>query len=661
MEIKLAEHCGFCYGVKRAVEVAETAAREKGSVFTLGPIIHNPQMVDKLKKQGALVADTLQDVTAKTVVIRSHGVGPAVYDKAAQLGLEVVDATCPHVKKAQQEAAALQADGYEVVIIGEKNHPEVKSIWEWTGKQAQILETEAEANAYEPTQKLGIVSQTTFSGEKFEKLRAILAQKCPDLVVRRTICTATDQRQAAAVAVATQVELVLVVGGKNSANTSRLAELCRQSGTTTYHIETAAELEAQWFTGIHTIGVTAGASTPDWIIEEVINKVEEMEKMEQMEQMMQDESVKLSVGMIIEGKVVSVLKDEVFVDIGYKSEGMVRRADLAFPTPENAADVVKNGDLISVSVVALDRDDTPVLLSKVLADKEDAWKRLALARDKAEAIDVKITEVVKGGLVGAFSGVRVFIPASQVSLQYVEDLNSYVGDIVAARPIEVDEEKNKAVLSRRVILQEERRRKEDEVYNKLTVGTTVDGTISRIANFGAFVDLGGVDGLIHISDLSWERVASPDEVVAVGDAVSVMVMKVDKEHKRISLSLKEVQEDPWFNKVAELVPGKIIEGTVTKLTAFGAFVAIGDGLEGLVHLSEMAEQRVAKAEDVVSKGQNVKVKVLAVEEGKKKIALSLKAAQEDLERKEFQGYLGNQDSLHVTLGDKFKDLLKGLK
>lgn len=657
MKIVVAQHCGFCYGVKRAVEMAEQSIGTAQNICTLGPIIHNPQVVEKFCNQGIGVADDLAEVSTGIVIIRSHGVGPDIYKAAQAKQLQIIDATCPHVKKAQQQAADFYQDGYQVMIIGERNHPEVQSIAAWTQNTAFIFETIAEIRkATLPNfEKVGIVSQTTFSAARFEEMVAVLKEKYPTAIVNRTICTATDQRQSAAILTAQQVERMIVIGGKNSANTRRLADVCQAIDEFVYHIETAQELRPEWFKGVKSIGITAGASTPDWIIEEVVYKVEEMD------QLVNEQNMMIEVDSVISGKVVAVHKDEVFVDIGYKAEGVIARPDLAFPTVEDANEVVKIGDTIQVYVVALDHDDVPVKLSKLLADRQVAWSQLVLAACQKTPVEVKVTEVIKGGIAAVFSGVRVFIPASQVNLHFVEDLSSYVGQTLQVVPIEIDEEKNKAVLSRRLILQEERRKKEEEVYSQLAVGSTVNGTVSRLATFGAFVDVGGVDGLVHISDLSWERVASPEEVVAVGDAVSVMVMKVDKAAKRIALSLKQVQKDPWYDKVAEFVPGKIVEGTVTKITAFGAFVAIGSGVEGLVHLSELAEQRVAKVEDVVSKGQTVKVKILSIEQDTKKIALSIKAAQAEIERKEFQHYLGNENGLHVTLGDKFKDLLKGLK
>ena len=271
MEVVLADYLGFCYGVKRAIKIARENASSGGNSCTLGPIIHNPQMVERLKREGVGTVDSLEEMPAGTVIIRSHGVGPEVYAQAKQRGLEVVDATCPHVKKAQLSAKELVDDGYSVVIIGEKRHPEVRSIFEWSDHKAEIIETEEEAEAFPPCAKLGIVCQTTFSGAKFRQIAMQLLEKSRDVRILRTICTATDQRQTAAIDLAEQVDMMLVIGGKNSANTTRLAQLCAEH-CLTYHIETAAELRDEWFDKIKKIGITAGASTPDWIIKEVYKK-----------------------------------------------------------------------------------------------------------------------------------------------------------------------------------------------------------------------------------------------------------------------------------------------------------------------------------------------------------------------------------------------------
>ena len=271
LEVILADYLGFCYGVKRAIKIARENAAPDGSACTLGPIIHNPQMVERLKDEGVGTIDRLDDLKRGKVIIRSHGVGPETYERAEAMGLECVDATCPHVKKAQLSAKELAEEGRFVVIVGEKEHPEVHSIVQWAGGNVAVIETVAEAASVPNASRLGIISQTTFSGERFREIVSALLDKSRDIRVMRTICTATDQRQRAARELASKVDVMLVIGGKNSANTTRLAQLCAKI-CRTYHIETAEELQPAWFDNIEKIGITAGASTPDWIIKEVYKK-----------------------------------------------------------------------------------------------------------------------------------------------------------------------------------------------------------------------------------------------------------------------------------------------------------------------------------------------------------------------------------------------------
>lgn len=653
MKIILAEHRGFCYGVKRAIEMAQACIDpNKGKAWTLGPIIHNPQMVARLLEQGIGVAEQLNDIPCGTVIIRSHGVGPEIYEKAESKNLHVVDATCPHVKKAQEAAYQLAQEGYEVVVIGERHHPEVKSIIEWAGKRVMVVETPAEARAIPFRPRLGIVSQTTFAGELLEDIVNILRTKCNEIKVNRTICTATELRQQSAVLLARQVEVIIVVGGKNSANTARLAQLCQQAGSKVYHIETAQELHQEWFKGVSTVGITAGASTPDWLIEEVYNKMQEFGEM------FEQEVKKLETGSIVKGKVVGVRKDEIFVDIGYKAEGIIPLAELAYPVPETAFEAVTEGEIIDVLVLDADPNEGGIKLSKTKADRIVAWDKFEQAMNDQQTVEGKVVEAVKGGLVVAVFGIRGFVPASQVDLKFVEDLTAFVGQTFVLLPIEIDREKQRAVLSRKALLLKEREQKEKEVYDNLAEGQICKGTVRRLANFGAFVDLGGVDGLIHISDLSWQRVKTPDEVVNVGDEVEVMVLKVDAKAKKIALSLKQVQRDPWFTAVEEFSEGMNVKGKVTKTVKIGAFVELRPGVEGLVHISELAERRVASAEEVVSAGQQVTVKILNIDKQTKRIALSIIKAQEDTERAEYQSYLTGQQNLGVTIGDKLGHLFK---
>lgn len=651
MKIIVAQHRGFCYGVKRAVDMAQDCVDSEGQTYTLGPIIHNPQMVDRLANQGIGMAHTLEEIKQGTVIIRSHGVGPDTYTDANDKGLRIVDATCPHVKKAQQAAKELMEKGYHVIIIGEKKHPEVKSIFEWSGNRAEIIETIEEAQNLAFQDRLGVVAQTTFASDAFQDIVEILNTKTNDLNIQRTICTATDLRQQAALELAAKVDIMIVIGGRNSANTTHLADLCMQSGCQTYHIEIAEELQQEWFNGVEFVGITAGASTPDWLIEEVYTKMQEMNEV-------LSESIKeISVGSIVKGTVVSVRKDEVFVDIGYKAEGVIPLTELAYPTPETAMDVIHDGEKIDVYISEIDGQDG-LVLSKIKADRVVAWDKLEAALEKKATVTGKVTEAVKGGLAVSVCGIRGFIPASQVDIRYTEDLTQFTGQTFSLLPIEIDRSKQRAVLSRRLVLEELRRQKEQAVFSSVSVNDVLTGKVTRIADFGAFVDIGGIDGLIHISDLSWERVKTPYDVVNIGDEVTVVVTKLDEQSRKISLSLKQVSRDPWLDKIEQFSAGSSVKGVVTKIANFGAFVELTKGVEGLVRLSELAERKVNKAEEVVSVGQKVNVKILEIDKSNKRIALSIVKASQDAERAEYQEFLNKNTEVGLTLGDKFGHLFK---
>ncbi|BBB92973.1 MAG TPA: bifunctional 4-hydroxy-3-methylbut-2-enyl diphosphate reductase/30S ribosomal protein S1 [Methylomusa anaerophila] len=661
MDIFLAKHRGFCYGVKRAIDLAIKSLENAEPVYTLGPIIHNPQMVRHLKDKGIEVADTVEEIAKGTIIIRSHGVGPDIFAKAKEKQLTIVDATCPHVKKAQQAASRLTQNGYQVVVVGERNHPEVQSILEWTHNKALVIENSAEARNIAFFPRLGVVAQTTFSAGEFNTIIDILETKCDELNVERTICMATDQRQQAAIQLAGEIDVMVVVGGRNSANTSRLAEICESAGCKAYHVETAEELRPEWFHGVKKAGITAGASTPDWIIEEVNNQMTQFQndsQFEQLEQQLQEsDTITLEPGSIIKGKIIGVRREEVFVDIGYKSEGIIPLSELAYPTPEQASEVVAEGDIINVYVINADSTDGTIKLSKIQADKLTAWKKLETSMAEMTPLTGKVVDAVKGGLLVAVEGIRGFVPASQMELKFVEDLSSYVGQTITLLPLEIDPSKQKAVFSRKRLLLEEREKLAGELVAKLTPGQIVSGTVRRLTNFGAFVDIGGIDGLIHISDLSWQRVKSPQEVVNVGDEVKVVVLKVDPATKKISLSLKQATRDPWLDVADQLLEGTVITGTVSKIAKFGVFVEIAPGVEGLVHLSELSDRRVANAEEVVKTGQSVSVKILSINRESKKISLSMAKAQQDKEKAEYQTYLTNRpDKNKITLGDKFGHL-----
>jgi small subunit ribosomal protein S1 len=653
MEIYLAEHRGFCFGVKRAVQIAEENSGKADRVYTLGPIIHNPQLVERLAHKGVLVADNLANVEDGTIIIRSHGVGPETYHQARDKHITILDATCPHVKKAQQAAHKMTQDGYHVIVVGEKSHPEVKSIVEWADNSASVVETPFEAESLPCHSRLGVVAQTTFAGQEFNTIVDILKTKCDEIKIERTICNATEVRQHAAVDLAHKVDIMIIIGGKNSANTSRLAELCRPVCHRVYHIETAAELSVDWFKEVRKAGVTAGASTPDWIIEEVLHKMQEFDEM------LNQECKKLEPGDIVKAKIVAVRKDEVVVDIGYKAEGVIALAELSYPAPENASDAVVEGETVEAYVIKADSDDGAVILSKVKADRILAWDKLKHAQENNLPVEVQVTQAVKGGLSAAVFGIRGFIPASQIGLNFIENLEQFTGQVMTVKVIEIDSTKNKVILSRRAILEEERRQREAELFSQLEENQTIDGVVKRIVKFGAFVDIGGVDGLVHISDLSWERVKSPADVVSVGDKVKVVVLKLDPEARKISLGLKQVTRDPWYESAEKFAEGTVVKGKVTKIAKFGAFVEIARGVEGLVHIGELSDHKVLNPADIVNAGQEVSVKILSIDKQSKRIALSIAQAAQDAERAEYQKYIDNKPtSMGATIGEKFGYLFK---
>ena len=653
MEVLTAEHMGFCYGVRRAVDMAVTAPEKTGTpVVTLGPLIHNPQMIERLKAQGIGVTDSLTSSGGAAVLIRSHGVGPDVYDEAVRRQISLLDATCPHVKKAQLAAKAFADRGLQVVVAGERNHPEVKSILEWAGPDAVAVEKASDITGIVFERTVGIVSQTTLEREVFDEILAALRQFDIEPEVNPTICLATEERQKAAMELAGRVDAMVVVGGRNSANTRHLAEVCRKAGAPTYHVETAAELEPEWFFGVKRAGITAGASTPDWIIEEVKHR------MENMTQVNLDTQDRLEQGTVLAGKVVGVKKDLVFVDIGQKAEGVIALSELAWPAPLDAHDVVAVGQLLNVLVMEPETAEGTVQLSKVQADRLLAWDRMEESMKEGQPLEVTVTAAVKGGLsVGVF-GIRCFMPASQIDSSFVEDLSPYVGKTLEALPIDVDREKQRAVFSRRALLDAQRRVSEAAALEKLAVGQVIAGEVRRLATFGAFVDVGGIEGLVHVSEMAWHRVKDAADLLKVGDEVQVQVLKVDKELRKVSLGMKQLLADPWHTAVAEFAEGTTVSGKVTRTIKFGAFVELASGVEGLVHISELSDKRVATADEVVKIGQKVSVKVLTVDPAAKRISLSMVKAQEDADRKEFAPFLGGSSSLGATIGDKLGHLFK---
>lgn len=620
MEIRIAENCGFCYGVKRAVNMAQDTSDQLERSYTLGPIIHNPQVVSNLEEHGVYAVDSLDEIPGGTVIIRSHGVGPAVYEEATDKGLKVVDATCPHVKKAQQDAKSVIDSGMSLVILGEEKHPEVISINLWAQNKGIVIETEEEAKILPFVENRGVVVQTTFSQFKFQSIIDILEEKTQSLKVFKTICTATQERQNSAVELAKTVDLMIVVGGKNSGNTNRLAEVCRDVGCTTYHIETAAELQLDWFNHVQTVGVTAGASTPDWIIKEVIDTMNEFEQLLANEA---DWAEDFKKGTVVEGTVVSVEDDKAYVSFGYKTEATLNRTEIAYPAPASAKDVLKEGDQIKAVIMNHIKEDNPIYLSITRLAKDEDWQYVQEAQEKDEPIICKGVDAIPAGLVVTVKSLRGFIPLSQGDVHFVKSLDSLVGTEFEAKVLEIDEKKNRLVLSRRAVLEVARKAKLEEALKNIHVGDNYKGIVRKIMPYGAFVDIGGIEGLLHISDISWHKIKRVEDVLSVGQEIEVKLQSFDAESNKLSLSLKALTKSPWDVAEETIKVGDVLTGKVVRLVAYGAFVAVNDDIQGLLHISQITKQRNAKVEDYLTRGKEVEVKVISLNKDEKKLGLAL--------------------------------------
>lgn len=631
MNIKLAPNAGFCFGVRAAINKGEKLIEEgKGPIATLGPLIHNPQEVARLESLGIRSYDALADIHEKNVLIRTHGVAPSVYRDIEASGHTYFDCTCPKVKKVQQLAREHAEAGYQVLILGDRNHPEVMAIVGWTGDSAIVFISLDELKELSLTgKKICLVSQTTEKLERFESAVAYLESlSLEELVIHNTICAATRDRQSDASALARQVDLMIVIGGYNSANTCKLVSICQDAGVTTKHVETAADLQDVWFAGVEKIGLTAGASTPDWIIREVIDKMEEL-TMEQGLEQGYGTLEPLNLYDVVTGTVVKINPDEVMVDVGGKSEGVIPIKELSFQKDPDVEDIVKVGDEIQVMVIKMENNEGHMVLSKKRADQEKAMDELQKKYENGEVIEAKVVSDVKGGVIVDI-GARGFVPASHLDTKYVDDIKSFVGNTYRFKIIEFDPnpENRKIILSRRAVLEEEEKAAREQFWANIEEGQVLKGRVQRIANFGAFVDLGGVDGLLHISEMGWGRVKQPTDVVKVGDEIEVYVLSADREKGKISLSLKKLIENPWSNVAEKYPAGTVLTGKVVRIAPFGAFVALEDGVDGLVHISQISWEHVDKVEDALSIGQEVQVKVLEVDEDRKRISLSIKDLQE---------------------------------
>ena len=630
MEIVVASTAGFCFGVNNAVQIVfDLAKNSKDKIYTLGPIIHNSQVVDKLKEYGVSVINSPLDAEEPSkVVIRAHGVTPMVIEELKCKGHDVIDASCPYVIKIHKLVAKRYKEGYSIIIIGDRNHPEVIGINGWCDNSAYVIDSEEDVSKLPDIKKpICVVEQTTFIREKSEKIIHCLNKRFENVLKFDTICNATDKRQTEAEQISKKVDMVLVIGDKDSSNTHKLYEICKANCQNTFKIETAEEIPQVDIKKIKKIGITAGASTPDWVIKEVIHKMSELDRQDlemSFAEAFESSLVTLTTGQITKGKIIGHTNNEVFVDMGYKSDGIIKMEEFTDDPDFNPEKSLKVGEEIDVFVVRVNDGDGNVLLSKKKVDSFRGWETVEKAFEAKTPLKVKVTEVVNGGVIANYMGVRVFIPASQISDRFVKDLHEFNNQVLNVSIIECNRQKRKVVGSARILLEENKETASAEIWNNIEVGKAYKGVVKSLMDFGAFVDIGGVDGLVHLSELSWNKIKHPSEVVSLGDAVDVFVLEFDKDKKRISLGYKKQSDNPW-NKVAEKYEvGNVITGKVVRLVPFGAFVEVEEGIDGLVHISQISNMRIGKPGDVLKVGQVVEAKITELDTEAKKISLSIK-------------------------------------
>lgn len=629
MEIYKAKVLGFCYGVKRAMKIAENAANSGIKAVTYGPIIHNPQVVGRLAERGVRPVDDLEALTDETVIIRSHGVGPSCYNMLKCKNLALMDATCPFVKRNQEVTRKLVEDGKQVVLIGEKKHPEMKSVAEWAVGHSFLVETMEDVNALPPMEEAHIVTQTTFSVALADQLIDAIRQKVNHVYVNKSICDATMQRQQAARELARTVDVMIVIGGRNSANTGRLAEVCRSEGAVVHHIETAEELKSEWFRSRDKIGITAGASTPDWIIEEVVCIMENMKEMLDQEEMNLD----VHKGSVVEGEVVDLFDDKAYISFGYKTEAVLQAKEYAFPAPASLKDVLKVGDVLRVQIISGVKEDSTIYVSKIKVDRLADWDVVEEAFEKGEAVECEGIEAIKVGLLVQLKSLRGFIPLSQGDLRFVHSLQGLVGQKFPAKILEVDRTKNRLVLSRKAVLEDRRNTEMDEIEAAYENGDVLQGTVKKIMPYGAFIGINGVEGLLHISDISWKKIGKVEDVLKPEQVIDVKIKSFDREKQRISFSHKDCLPNPWETAIHDHADQDIVDAKVVKILEFGVIVELEDGLTGLLHINEMTDDHNKKPGDICQVGDDVKVKIINIDESRRRISFSLveAAAHEDAE------------------------------
>ena len=636
MQIILAKTAGFCFGVDRAVEMVNESVRRGNKTATLGPIIHNRHVVERFLKQGVReIAVPAQAEPGETVIIRAHGVPKQVQQELCARGVPVLDATCPFVKKIHTIVKDETEKGRRIIIFGSPVHPEVEAIASFCCEPVIVQSPEELENwlTQEPQRRkmpLSMVSQTTSSQKMWKSCAEIAKKVCTNCEIFDTICRATEMRQEEAAILSQKCDAMVVVGDARSSNTGRLAMICEQYCKKVSLVDQADDLEMSLFSGANTVGITAGASTPSWIIKEVNNKMSEELKVETAQEEnfaeLLEQSLKtLNNGDKVTGTVMAVGSTEIEVDLGTKHTAYIPLEDFSGDPNVKPEEAVKVGDQIEAIVVHVNDGEGVVRLSKKRLEAGKAWEEIEAAAENKDIVEGVVTEENKGGIVVNVKGIRVFVPASQSGVAKGGDLGELLKKNVQLRITEVNRARRRVVGSIRSVAAEQRKAAQEKIWSEIEVGKQYHGTVKSLTSYGAFVDIGGVDGMVHVSELSWNRIKNPAEVVKVGDEIDVYVIALDPEKKKISLGYKTEATNPWTIFNNEYKVGDVVTVKIVKLMTFGAFAEIIPGVDGLIHISQIADRRIGKPEDVLSEGQEVDAKIIDIDQEHKRISLSIRA------------------------------------
>ena len=630
-EIIRAEHAGFCFGVKQAIDMTDNQIekRSEGRIYTCGPLIHNRFVTDDLERRGVSIIDSIEEAEAgDTVIVRSHGETRDFFQRAEEKGIHIVDATCPFVDRIHKLAEEASDRGKTVVIAGNGDHPEVIGIRGWCRGKTIVVGSREEAEKVEES-SVFLVCQTTIKRQLFDEIVSVFTRKGIDMEMRDTICSATRDRQNSCEKLSRTVDAMVIIGGKNSSNTQKLFEIAKKNCKKTFFVENIEDLPLKQLQKCNRIGVAAGASTPECVIKEVIANMSEMITNEKnsMEDFMEeiDASLRLPrTGEIVDGKVHQVTDKEVIVNMGCKKDGILPVEEVTLEEGQKLTDLFKEGDEIQPKVIKTDDGDGGILLSKKKLEINEQWNEISEALENKSIITVKVIRQVNGGVIAAYKEVTGFIPLSQLSDKFVENADEFIGQVLDVKVTRVDQRRGRAVFSHKIVLNEEKQKKIAAIWESLHVDDIVEGTVMRFTDYGAFVDLGGIDGLLHISEISWGKLKHPQEVLQIGDKVKVKILSMNEEKGKISLGLKQTIPEPWSVIEENYQVGQVVNGKVVQIKEYGAFVELEPGLDGLVHISEVAHKRVNNIADELSIGQEVKAKILEIDKERKRISLSIK-------------------------------------